>query len=175
MPEHEPATTTLGSNNNKSMSSSATSAKITTSRGGSEAGTIQQSTIYKGVMTPIIFVSFLLSLAWVDIKYTLKRSRNHGHDHGGGWMPAWLHSIVYRRSPYYYEQAQKHSSPSPSDEQGEWYYHSKQKKLMHMEVDDAFEVRGRVLVVLGIMSLAMVWGFWILSSWMLKNIWWRSL
>ncbi|KAF9879009.1 hypothetical protein CkaCkLH20_03242 [Colletotrichum karsti] len=132
------------------MSSSATATKVTATRGGAacDAGTIQQSTIYKGIVTPIIFVSFLLSLVWVDIRYTLKRSRNRGHDHGGGWMPAWLHSIMYRRSPYEHVQTRDRSrTPSPKDEQSDFYYHSKQKKLMHMEVDDAFELGFEVFPV----------------------------
>ncbi|KAI8222065.1 hypothetical protein K4K54_007192 [Colletotrichum sp. SAR 10_86] len=147
------------------MSSSATATKVTATRSGSDAGTMQQSTLYKGIMTPIIFVSFLLSLVWVDLKYTLKRSRGRGHHHGG-WMPSWLHSIVYRHSPYTYMQKESttpNSSPrsSPREEPGEFYYHSKQKKLMRMEMDDAFEVRGQVLVVVGAASLATLWGFWI--------------
>ncbi|TDZ60818.1 hypothetical protein CTRI78_v004717 [Colletotrichum trifolii] len=156
------------------MSSSATATKVTTSRGGSsEAGAVQQSTIYKAVMTPVIFVSFLLSLVYVDIRHTLKRSRNHGH--GGGWMPGWLHNVVYRRSPYHYMAKESSTpspkaSPSPKDEQGEWYYHSKQKKLMRMEVDDAFEMRGQVLVVLAIVSLATLWGLWVLSAWLWKSV-----
>ncbi|KAF6818614.1 hypothetical protein CSOJ01_01779 [Colletotrichum sojae] len=159
------------------MSSSATASRITTTRGGSEAGTLQQSTIYKGIMTPIIFVSFILSLVFVDLRYTLKRTRNHGHDHGGGWMPAWLHSIVYRRSPYGYGQMKESSTPSPSpkDEQAEFYYHSKQKKLMRMEVDDAFEMRGQILVVLAFVSLAIVCGFGALLTWAWRNVLPRAL
>lgn len=119
-------------------------------------------------MTPLIFVTFLLSLVWVDLRYTLKRSRYHSYQ--GGWMPCWLHNIVYRRSPYNYVRAKDQSTPSPRDEQGEWHYHSKQKKLMRMEVDDAFEMRGYVLVAMAVVSLSIAWGFWALSSWL-----WRSL
>ncbi|KAI8222635.1 hypothetical protein K4K55_010501 [Colletotrichum sp. SAR 10_96] len=162
------------------MSSSATATKVTATRSGSDAGTMQQSTLYKGIMTPIIFVSFLLSLVWVDLKYTLKRSRGRGHHHGGGWMPSWLHSIVYRHSPYTYMQKESttpNPSPrsSPREEPGEFYYHSKQKKLMRMEMDDAFEVRGQVLVVVGAASLATLWGFWMLTSWVWRGVSLRGL
>ncbi|OLN82026.1 hypothetical protein CCHL11_08693 [Colletotrichum chlorophyti] len=154
------------------MSSSSTATKVTTTRGSSDAGTVHQSPIYKCILTPIIFVSFLLSLAWVDLKYTITRSRNHGGDHGSGWMPAWLHNIAYKRSPYHYLQLKESKTPSPHDEQGEWFYHSKQKKLMRMEVDDAFEMRGHVLVVLGLFSLAMVWCAWLVSSWAWRSVHW---
>ncbi|WYZ34461.1 hypothetical protein EsH8_I_000737 [Colletotrichum jinshuiense] len=154
------------------MSSSTTATKVTTTRGGSETGTIQQSTIYKGIMTPIIFVSFLLSLVWVDIRYTIKRSRNHGNE---GWMPSWLHNVVYRRSPYHYVQVKQQKKPKLNEDQEEWYYHSKQKKLMRMEVDDAFKMRGHVLLTLALMSLVIVWGVWVLSSWTWRSAWQHSL
>ncbi|KAJ0162437.1 hypothetical protein CTA2_4567 [Colletotrichum tanaceti] len=112
-------------------------------------------------MTPIIFVSFLLSLVWVDIRYTIKRSRNHSQ---GGWMPSWLHNIVYRSSPYHYVRVK-----TQKDQQG-WYYHSKQKKLLRMEVDDAFQMRGQVLVLLALVSLVVVLAFWLFANWA-----WRSI
>ncbi|KAK1600047.1 uncharacterized protein LY79DRAFT_664431 [Colletotrichum navitas] len=149
------------------MSSSTTATKVAATRGGSDIGAIRQSTLYKGIVTPIIFVSFLLSLAWVDIRYTIKRSRNYSQE---GWMPSWLHNVVYRSSPYHSVQVRDQKSPRPADEKEEWYYHSKQKKLMRMEVDDAFQMRGHVLVVLALVSLAVFWGVWLFSSWL-----WRSV
>ncbi|KAI3551649.1 hypothetical protein CSPX01_00991 [Colletotrichum filicis] len=158
------------------MSSSTTATKATATRGGSDAGAVQQSTIYKFVMTPIILVSFLLSLAWVDLTYTIRRSRNHGRQ---GWMPSWLHSILYRRSQYRYAEAQDSktttptTTPSPKDEKEEFYYHSKQKKLLRAEVDDAFQLRGQVLVVMALVlftaSLAFAWGGWQISTWVWRR------
>ncbi|KAK1687815.1 hypothetical protein BDP55DRAFT_548959 [Colletotrichum godetiae] len=158
------------------MSSSTTATKVTATRGGSDAGAVQQPTIYKVIMTPIILVSFLLSLAWVDLTYTIRRSRNHGRQ---GWMPSWLHSILYRKSQYRYAEAKDSktstptTTPSPKDEREDFYYHSKQKKLLRMEMDDAFQLRGHVLVVMALalltMSLALAWGGWIVCSWA-----WRS-
>ncbi|OHE97818.1 hypothetical protein CORC01_06853 [Colletotrichum orchidophilum] len=157
------------------MSSSTTATRVTAKRGGSsDAGAVQQSTIYKVIMTPIILVSFLLSLAWVDLTYTIRRSRNHGRQ---GWMPSWLHSILYRKSQYRYAEAKDQktptTTPSPKDEREEFYYHSKQKKLLRMEVDDAFQLRGHVLVVMTLVlltaSLAFAWGGWMFSGWV-----WRS-
>ncbi|KAK1961735.1 hypothetical protein LY78DRAFT_661873 [Colletotrichum sublineola] len=148
------------------MSSSTTATKVTATRGGSDVGAFQQSTLYKGIVTPIIFISFLLSLMWVDIRYTIQRSRNHNQ---GGWMPSWLHNVMYQRSPYHYVQARDQKNPRPAGEKEEWYYHSKQKKLIRMEVDDAFQMRGHVLVVLALVSLAVFWGVWLFSSWV-----WRS-
>ncbi|KAK2032596.1 hypothetical protein LX32DRAFT_181453 [Colletotrichum zoysiae] len=149
------------------MSSSTTATKVTATRGDSDVGAIGQSTLYKVIATPIIFVSFLLSLAWVDIRYTIKRSRNHSQ---GGWMPSWLHNVVYRSSPYHYVQVRDRKNPKPTGDKEEWYYHSKQKKLMRMEADDAFQMRGYVLAVLVLVSLTVSWGVWLVSSWL-----WRSV
>ncbi|CAK7235746.1 hypothetical protein SBRCBS47491_009400 [Sporothrix bragantina] len=89
-----------------------------------------QSTLYRAIMTPIIFVSFLFSLAYVEFRYSMLRSHHHdrpppnyrshsnssssdtknktdgGSEHpptcSHHRMPEWLHSIVYRRQPYHY-------------------------------------------------------------------------
>lgn len=56
---------------------------------------------------------------------------------------------------------------SADDDGGEWYYHSKQRKLMKMEVTDAFEVRTTVLVVLGLLAAASSWATWRAGLWAL--------
>ncbi|CAK7205633.1 hypothetical protein SEUCBS139899_008411 [Sporothrix eucalyptigena] len=93
-----------------------------------------QSTLYRVVMTPIIFVSFLFSLALVELRYSMLRSHHHdrpphGHSHGHNnatgtnnadanssgctrhRMPEWLHHIVYRRQPYHYVLVKDDSQP----------------------------------------------------------------
>ena len=40
------------------------------------------------------------------------------------------------------------------------YYHSHQKKLAKMEMDQAFEVRGIVMIVLVAVMTAFGWGTW---------------
>lgn len=92
-------------------------------------------------MTPVIFVSFLFSLAWVEFRYSMLRSHEHGErppslntgskktNNGNGSstsstaasvdecnqhripMPSWLHSIVYRRQPYHYVLVKGSDSP----------------------------------------------------------------
>lgn len=41
------------------------------------------------------------------------------------------------------------------------FYHSKQRQLMRMEVQHAFEIRSAVVVVLGLLRLEAVWTGWI--------------
>ena len=116
-------------------------------------------------MTPLVFVSFLASLAWVDFRYSLMRSHSHSEDPSR--LPRWLHRAVYREAPYKYVKVDttKPSAPPASDEGVRWYYHSKQRKLMRMEADDAFQIRSTVLVVLGLLAVAATWALWWVVWW----------
>lgn len=114
-------------------------------------------------MTPVIFVSFLFSLVWVDFRYSLMRSHNHSSDTSR--MPRWVHAILYREAPYQYVRVD-HNNPALADKDGtKWHYHTKQRKLMKMEAEDAFRIRGSVLVVLGLVALAVSYVTW-------RTIWW---
>ncbi|KAL2290896.1 hypothetical protein FJTKL_14839 [Diaporthe vaccinii] len=144
------------------MSSSRTQAGPSPGEGSSAKWT----TIYQLVMTPIIFVSFLVSLAWVDFRYSIMRS--HSHSEEPSRLPRWLHRITYREAPYKYVKvdATHTTAPAESSEGTRWYYHSKQRKLMKMEADDAFQIRGTVLVALGLLAVAATWaaswaGWWL--------------
>ncbi|ATY63220.1 hypothetical protein CCM_06677 [Cordyceps militaris CM01] len=114
------------------------------------------------VMTPINFVSFLVSLVLVDIHYT--RRRLHTHAESPSRLPSWLHDLLYRRHPYEDLRGQSSEIHEP------WYYHSKQKKLMRMEAEDAFRLRGTVLVGLAVAlaagTAAALYSLKILLSWL---------
>ena len=75
--------------------------------------------------------------------------------------------MVYRRqkTPIRVDDIRNHD-----DDDGERYYHSKQRQLMKMEVTDAFEVRSTVLVVLGSIGLAFSWGLWRAGLWILDRL-----
>ncbi|KAJ4396856.1 hypothetical protein N0V93_001078 [Gnomoniopsis smithogilvyi] len=128
-----------------------------------EAAATRFSTIYKAVMTPVIFVSFVASLAWVDFRYTVMRS--HIHSDSTSRMPRWLHTLLYRDTPYQYVRVDrsKQGTPMTRDEGTKWHYHTKQRKLMKMEAEDAFRIRGSVLVILGLLAVAATWIAWQVS------------
>lgn len=114
-------------------------------------------------MTPVIFVSFLASLAWVDFRYTLMRS--HSHSDATSRMPHWLHTLLYREAPYQYVRVDR-SRPDTSgteDEGTKWHYHTKQRKLLKLEAEDAFRIRGSVVVFLGLVVVAATWTVWQVS------------
>lgn len=117
-------------------------------------------------MTPVIFISFLASLAWVDFRYMLMRS--HTHSDATSRMPRWLHTLLYRDTPYQYVRVDrsKPNTPTAGDQETKWHYHTKQRKLMRMEAEDAFRIRGSVVVILGLLALAASWIAWQVSSWL---------
>lgn len=97
-------------------------------------------------MTPINFVSFLVSLVLVDIHYT--RLRMHTHAESRSRLPIWLHDLLYHRHPY--EDVHRNHAAVREP----WYYHSNQKKLMRMEAEDAFKLRSTVVVGLAVAAAA---------------------
>jgi hypothetical protein len=156
-------------------------------------------------MTPLIFTSFLLSLALVDLRHSALRAHYHADaaDATTGTqpsrLPGWLHRVVYRYRPYRYhvvvdervravgekeskgegqgglESPGSVGSPAGSPGSGrevevEDYYHSKQRELMRMEVSEAFEIRGWVVLGLGLVGLGVLWVGWRVLSWVLMVV-----
>lgn len=128
-------------------------------------------------MTPLIFISFVVSLAIVDFRYSLRRSHYHTESpdnnndphRTASWTPTWLHRLLFKYRPYQYVDVDR-TQPTPTTEEksrSRWgtYYHTKQRKLLKMEAADAFEIRSTVLALLGILSLGLVWGVWRVLSW----------
>ncbi|KAH6660021.1 hypothetical protein BKA67DRAFT_546536 [Truncatella angustata] len=93
-------------------------------------------------MTPINFVTFLVSLYLVD--YHFHRKREHAHNDGAhSSLPTWLQQVIFRPQPYSWVGGKTEAPPNQQDRN--WYYHTKQKKLMKMEAAAAFEIRRSVL------------------------------
>ncbi|KAL9941494.1 hypothetical protein D7B24_004541 [Verticillium nonalfalfae] len=149
------------------MSSSVTATKVTTTRGSSDAAAVDKMTLYKLIMTPVIFVSFLVSLAWVDLRYTLMRYRGRQSD---SRLPAWLHHLVYR-------PAHAHDGGKPPSAAGGGrgqttggYYRTKQKELAKMEMADAFEIRTHVAAALAALVAVAAWTSVSLLRWVWTSV-----
>lgn len=124
-------------------------------------------------MTPINFVTFLVSLWLVDYHYHHQREYESAtrQGHHDSRLPAWLHRLVYKpQQPYCWAGPAIGSSSGNSNSSnnnnggGEtrWYYHSKQKKLMRLHAAEAFEMRKPVLVALGLATaVVLVAGLWV--------------
>jgi hypothetical protein len=138
-------------------------------------------------MTPITLVSFVFSLAFVEMRYELLRSHTHA-EASNSRLPGWLHHLLYRSSPYAYVRvrpgdAAHGASATPvaadavhatraarPDEDAHWYYHNHQKKLMRMEAEEAFRIRHTVVVVLALVAALASWG-----GWLFVGVAWRTL
>ncbi|KAI0459427.1 hypothetical protein F5B21DRAFT_301346 [Xylaria acuta] len=145
------------------------------------------SKIYKAVVTPIYFVTFLLSLYLIDNQYRAQRHNQHEAN-----KRPWLHRLLYqqRSSPYdWVESYQGSSSPqsanttthrhgagtknaddvsrSTKEASDSWFYHTKQRKLLKMEAADAFALRDSVLFALCFLVVSVGWVLWRMVVWLI--------
>ncbi|KAK6206008.1 hypothetical protein LQW54_007947 [Pestalotiopsis sp. IQ-011] len=116
----------------------------------------EHSAFYHRIMTPINFITFIVSLYLVDYHYNSKREHTHSGN-SEGRLPGWLHRLIFRPQPYAWVGGGDGPAP-PNQDDRNWYYHTKQKKLMKMEAAAAFEVRSSVLVALVVVAAGAAWG-----------------
>ncbi|CZT04647.1 uncharacterized protein RAG0_11039 [Rhynchosporium agropyri] len=161
----------------------------------------KESTVSRLLITPITFLSFLLSLALVDSHNYHLRTKSLSKSPSRsqpttllGRVRRLLHGLVFREvdaGPYAYvrspnlevkagekrdRSASGHSSPSPSPgrRSGEvdepWHWHTKQKKMMRAEFEDALKLRKWVVLFLGLvvfsgLGMVLVIGSWMVGAW----------
>ncbi|KAK8095780.1 hypothetical protein PG999_013802 [Apiospora kogelbergensis] len=117
-------------------------------------------------MTPINLISFILGLWLVDLKYWYQRE--HGRPHAAAssswYAPAWFWK-PRRRQPYDWVGG---AGPTPVRKQNNdrFYYHTKQKKLMRMEADEALRLRNGVIVGMVLVALFVLWA----TSWVTRSL-----
>ena len=119
----------------------------------------------QAVMTPIIFVSFLISLALVDYQNSARRSHYHAISRDASSLPKWFHCLLYRKLT-----GRKGPCEAELGDPQHKYYHSNQRKLLEMEADEAFEMRGSVVLLLGVLAFCSVWGVFRATSWAVKSV-----
>ncbi|KAI0020182.1 hypothetical protein F4780DRAFT_383821 [Xylariomycetidae sp. FL0641] len=154
---------------------------VTTMASQPEAREPSRSRVYDTIMTPINFISFLLSLYLVDAQYQTQRSQGHypasspsyasAAEHSlAAKLPPWLHHLLFRpQQPYAWisrgsptggdhDQARvTTTTTTTTTDQTPWFYHTKQRKLLKREAADAFELRATVLAALTAAALAASW------------------
>lgn len=134
--------------------------------GNGRDGPQEPSTLYKLVMTPINFASFILSLVLVDMQYSLRRV--HSHAEAPSRLPSWLHSLLFCPQPYYQPARYgKDAVPGGGGSRGsssEPYYHSNQRRLMEMEAEEAFRMRNTVLIVFGLVVAGAAGAVWFFAT-----------
>ncbi|KPM44792.1 hypothetical protein AK830_g1682 [Neonectria ditissima] len=125
----------------------------------------QPSALYTMVMTPVNLVVFLVSLAIVDLRYTIARANNSYYDASvPRWLPPWLTERLRRLVMLFRARPYRHLGASAQDPSGDWHYHSKQKKLIKMEAAEAFQLHGTVLAALGVIAVGLTVIIYYVSS-----------
>ncbi|KAI9053523.1 hypothetical protein LZ554_002478 [Drepanopeziza brunnea f. sp. 'monogermtubi'] len=125
----------------------------------------KESAISRLLITPLAFLSFILSLALVDSRNHSLRTHSHSPSRAPpttllGRMQFLLHGLVFKGvsgSPYSYVRSpdareKEKGSPGAGDrgangkgrkeeKEEPWHWHTKQRKMMRAEMEDAFKLR----------------------------------
>ncbi|RDL40067.1 Uncharacterized protein BP5553_00046 [Venustampulla echinocandica] len=147
----------------------------------------KESVITRLLISPLIFISFLFSLALIDSRNYSFRQHSHPNSQDApttifGRIKAFLHPIFFKRisSPYVYvksPEAKSSGAGNGTREEEPWHWHTHQRKMMKAEMDDAFRLRRSVMLVLiglligTILVLATVirWGWGLLIRKIVEN------
>lgn len=146
------------------------------------------------IITPVLITSFILSLFLINRSDRLRRTNSHSTSSLFSYLSpsAWLDPEPYqdpdnttwdRRGSI--SHVEPHGVLNPQNElqssssrdgkerrQSSWHLHKKIRKVAKLEISDAFEMRGRVIVVM-LSAVVMVVGMLIVSvRWMVGRIWW---
>jgi hypothetical protein len=148
------------------------------------------------ILTPVLFISFLVSLFFVNAKDRARRTAAHTppSSYLTFLFPAsWLDSEPYQDhhdSTWGRRDATGHVEPddtiAPKDGQldgareaskGEagqrkrsWHLNKKIRKMAKLEVNDAFESQGKIIMIMITMLVLSIIGFWVGMRWV-----WRSV
>ncbi|KAI0482974.1 hypothetical protein GGR56DRAFT_622437 [Xylariaceae sp. FL0804] len=133
--------------------------------------TAQPSRIYQAIMTPVNFVSFLVSLYLIDNYYLDQRAGGQKQQQQQLQQPrSWSHWLLFRpQRPQPYSWVQRPAGARSDekgggggDAEGDWHYHSKKRKLLRAEAADAFELRPAVLGAALLLGVALAGALWLL-------------
>lgn len=141
------------------------------------------------ILTPLLFTSFLLSLFLVNRS---DRARRHTSSSRSSTLLsyfspyAWIDPEPYQdptNSTWERRGSTTHVAPhdaiSPRDadsdaaqqkkekqKQRSWHLNKKIRKVARLEISDAFEMRGRVMLGMGVVMVGLVLGVWLSLRWM---------
>lgn len=113
------------------------------------------------LITPLIFVSFLISLVLVDSEYTSRRSKSSFHKDAAREVSSdSLESdTAFADAVTSTERDKKRES-----KEREWHWHTLQRHMLSLELEDAYASRGRVAVVIVVLGLVgLVAALWALK------------
>lgn len=146
----------------------------------------------KILLTPLLFTSFLLSLFLVNRSDRARRHALHQHSSTRQYLlsyfspTAWLNPEPYQdpsssswKTTNTSTHVEPHSALNPEKLQKEakaeknrsWHLNKKIRRMTKLEVHDAFEMRGRVIV--GMVVTMVVWTFLLFWGlrWVMRCLW----
>ncbi|KAL5379085.1 hypothetical protein DPSP01_008717 [Paraphaeosphaeria sporulosa] len=137
---------------------------------------IADEPLYKRViLTPFLFTSFLVSLFLIDTQNAVARTKNSS-------LFSFLDPEPYQ-DPYDSRWGRRGSTPhvkppdslNPDQRSGgekrkrrSWHLHRKIRKIAKLEISDAFEMRGRVMVAMVLILLMALYAAWYAFRWILN-------
>lgn len=127
------------------------------------------------IVTPFLFVSFLISLFLVDTQNAITRTRNSSFFN-------FFDPAPYQDpndSTWGRRDSSMHVEPpdalNPDQRQGRnkrkrksWHLHRKIRKIARLEISDAFEMRRRVMVAMALVIMLAGYAVWCFFAWVLR-------
>ncbi|QSZ35360.1 hypothetical protein DSL72_008230 [Monilinia vaccinii-corymbosi] len=106
----------------------------------------KESAVVRFIIAPVTFISFLISLFLVDRRNSSLRLHQHSQprtypDTFLGRVRESLHKLVFTPQPYAYIESPHRGQNAAGERKREeepWHWRTKQKKMIKMEVSDAF-------------------------------------
>ena len=135
------------------------------------------------VLTPIMMISFVLSLIYVDHQQRTWRLSQHGFS-----QSAWS-----KLSPWHWLDPQPYQDPNSTtwdrncnadgrventaavggvpeaipNQRHRWYTHKNHRQLAKLQIGDALELRGRMVIILGIWAVLAL----TTTAWIIQKLW----
>ncbi|KAF2644231.1 hypothetical protein P280DRAFT_227843 [Massarina eburnea CBS 473.64] len=148
----------------------------------------ESSLLNRIIITPILFTSFLLSLFLINRADRLRRTKppstntaNTTHPPSAS-LPNPLFTLLTPSTwlnPEPYQDPTTTTTtttppPTPPRNQNNkrpWHLHNKIRKIAHLEISDALEMRGRVIVGMGVVGLVVICVAWVGARWVVGRVW----
>ncbi|KAF2112470.1 hypothetical protein BDV96DRAFT_602371 [Lophiotrema nucula] len=153
----------------------------------------QEPLLVRVVLTPLYFTSFLLSLFLINRSDRVRRANSHTSTASSilSYLSpsAWIDPEPYQdpsSSTWERRESSAHVEPNSAIQnarsegkdvggkkrrEGSWYLHKRIRKIAKLEISDAFEMRGRMIVlILSVFTLLLVAVFLALR-WIATKLW----
>lgn len=149
----------------------------------------EDSLITRIILTPVLFISFLISLCVVNYRNRVRRANAHSHSRTPSVLDILTPSSWLDPEPYQDPDdstwdrkgvnghVEPHDSIGPRErtegklqtgarkKRGSWHLHKKIRKVTKLEVSDAFEMRGTIIVIMAILMGFSALGMWFGMRW----------